>query len=227
MTDSSSVTDPTVDRAAVDGAVPLLGMIAYFQLAAFTRLAADSALAPTLGERLSLAGFARNSLDRVDRVALRIAELGGELQTTMRPFAGVLVEFDRRTEPASWSERMLKGFVGYNVADDFARVLAEALDPSSRRLIEDVMTDDGHAGMVVASLAVARKAEATLSPRLALWGRRLVGEALGVVQNVLADHREISRLLGAALPGDEPQQRLFARLTAEHTRRMDRLGLAA
>jgi hypothetical protein len=229
MTASSSpadTTDPDA-QATAERALPLLGMIAYFQLAAFTRLAADSSLAPTLAERLSMAGFARNALDRLDRVTRRIAELGGELQPTMRPFAGVLVEFDRRTEPSTWAERLLKGYVGYGVADDFAEALAEGLDPASRAVVDAVMVDDGHAGTVVAALSAAGQADATLAPRLALWGRRLVGESLGVVQGIVADHAEIARLLTVALPGDEPQQRLFARLTAEHTRRMDRLGLAA
>ncbi|MCB2177791.1 MAG: ferritin-like domain-containing protein [Actinomycetales bacterium] len=229
MSDSSSPagTVESEGPVAAERALPLLGMIAYFQLAAFSRFAADSTLAPTLAERLSMAGFARNALDRVDRVAQRIAELGGELQPTMRPFAGVLVEFDRRTEPSTWAERLLKGYVGYGVADDFAEALAEGLDPVSHSVVDAVMVDDGHAGTVVAALGAAGEVDATLTPRLALWGRRLVGESLGVVQGVLADHPEIVRLLSVALPGDEPQQRLFARLTAEHTRRMDRLGLAA
>lgn len=215
------------DAAPTERAVPLLGMIAYFELAAFTRLSADSALAPGLATRLELARFARSALDRVDRLATRIAELGGELTAAMPPFGGVLVEFDRRTEPATFDERLLKGFVGYQVADDFVRVLAEGVDEQTRSLVLAVMDDDAHAAMVVGALAQAKAGDPTLGPRLALWGRRLVGESLGVVQRVLADHPEIARLLSHALPGDEPQARLFARLTAEHTRRMDRLQLAA
>ncbi|MDO8108295.1 ferritin-like fold-containing protein [Isoptericola sp. b441] len=224
---SDSAPDTAAPAAPGDLALPLLGMIAYFQLAAFTRLAADSGLAPTLTQRLSLAGYARNALNRVDRVAGRIVELGGDPQSAMRPFAGVLVEFDERTEPSTWSERLLKSYVGYGVADDFARVLAEGLDPASREVVDEVMSDDGHGATVVAALEAAGADDATLSPRLALWGRRLVGESLGVVQRVLGAHPEVVRLLAGALPGDEPQSRLFARLTAEHTRRMDRLGLAA
>ena len=81
-------------------------------------------------------------------------------------------------------------------------------------------------GTLVAGSGTGR-ADATLAPRLALWGRRLVGESLNVVQHVLAQHAEIAALLSRSLPGDEPQARLFARMTAEHTRRMDRLGLPA
>lgn len=223
MTASST---PTRELSA-DRALPLLGMVAYSELAAFTRLAADSAIAPDLDGRLALAGFAGHALDHVYRITTRISELGGEARTTMGPFAGVLVEFDRRTQPSTWAERMLKAYVGYGVSDDFALVLSEGVEPTCRNLLADVMADHGHSGYVVGLLADAGALDATLAPRLALWGRRIVGESLGAVQGVLAAHPEIVDLLSRVLPGDEPQQRLFARLTAEHTRRMDRLGLAA
>ena len=74
-----------------------------------------------------------------------------------------------------------------------------------------------------------------LASRLALWGRRLVGEALSLVQSLLADRPSLSRLLATAIdqrfsederPADHTSW-LFGQLTAEHTRRMGRLGLAA
>ena len=77
-------------------------------------------------------------------------------------------------------------------------------------------------------IAGAGADDSTLDSRLALWGRRLVGEALSVVQRVLAENARMRDLLVQAL-GDEPageaQQKLFSMLTAEHTRRMERLGL--
>ncbi|NTW41900.1 MAG: hypothetical protein HGA44_18800 [Cellulomonadaceae bacterium] len=208
-----------------DAALPVLGMLAYGEVAAFTRLAADSAMAPSLTARLALARQAGLAVARLERVAVRVRELGGELEPVMAPFAGVLVEFDRRTPPSTWWERLLKGYVGYGVSDDFSRIVAQALDPVTRELVEDVLADQGEAAMVVESLAAAGAIDATLASRLALWGRRLVGESLGVVQNVLAHHPEIEALLERACPGADPQQKLFASLTAEHSRRMERLGL--
>lgn len=200
----------------------VLGMIAYGQLAAFSRLAADAALAPSLAQRLELSRLAGLALQRLDRISAHVAAEGGDLEPVMAPFAGALVEFDERTSPGSWWERLLKGYVGYGVADDFSRIVAQHLDPTTRDLVEHVLADAGHAGFVVEALAGAAGQDPTLASRLALWGRRLVGEALGVVQRVLADHPDVR-----ALVGDEPdaQQRLFASLTAEHSRRMERLGL--
>lgn len=231
---STGTTDRVADDVdlapvAVAHSLAVLGMVAFSELAAFSRLAADAAVAPSLGERLELSRLAAVALQRLDRVGARIAELGGELQPVMAPFEGVLVEFDERTVPSTWGERMLKGYVGYGVADDFGRIIGRSLDPRTAELIDSVLSDEGHARLVVDSLAQAATLDATLASRLALWGRRLVGEALGVVQGVIADHPELADLLGLAMadaPGTgDVQQRLFSALTAEHSRRMERLGL--
>lgn len=226
---SLSASDTHDDARGTDAALSVLGMLAYSELAAFSRLAADAALAPTLAQRLELSELARTALDRLDRVRARMVELGGDVETVMGPFAGALVEFDERTVPGTWWERLLKAYVGYGVSDDFCRVLAGPLDPTTRDLVLDVLGDDGHARLVVESLAEAGHADATLASRLALWGRRLVGESLGAVQRVLAQQpvmRDLMvRALGEEGPAGDVQQRLFARLTAEHSRRMERLGL--
>ncbi|MCL3859864.1 ferritin-like fold-containing protein [Actinotalea sp. K2] len=226
----SSTSAPPLSHDEVGRALAVLGMTASSELAAFSRLAADAALAPVLGQRLELSGLAGTALRRLERIGARVRELGGDLETVMAPFSGVLVDFDGRTVPSTWWERLLKAYVGYGIADDFSRIAAGALDPVTREIVLEVLTDDGHAQLVVDSLAAAGEQDPALASRLALWGRRLVGEALGVVQRLLADHAEMRDLLGAAIPsadGAEAQSRLFATLTAEHTRRMDRLGLTA
>ncbi|WP_149204323.1 ferritin-like fold-containing protein [Actinotalea subterranea] len=233
MTTVPPESPPTPSTSPVpvdqDACLAVLGMLAYSELAAFSRLAADAALAPDLGQRLELSRLAGVALTNLDAIRARVGELGGDLQPVMRPFAGVLVEFDGRTVPSTWWERLLKGYVGYGVADDFSRMVAQALDPQTRDLVVGVLSDDGHAQLVVDALARACVADPTLASRLALWGRRLVGEALGVVQNVVADHTELEALLERAMadvPGNgDAQQKLFAALTAEHSRRMERLGL--
>jgi hypothetical protein len=70
--------------------------------------------------------------------------------------------------------------------------------------------------------------------RLALWGRRLVGEMLSQAQRVAAERDALSRMLVGdleteGLPGFDLAEvgRMFARLTEAHTRRMQALGLSA
>ncbi|MFD6178118.1 hypothetical protein ACFWE7_13885, partial [Isoptericola sp. NPDC060282] len=81
-------------------------------------------------------------------------------------------------------------------------------------------------------LAEAASSDGVLAARLALWGRRVVGEALGLVPVLLAAHPQLAALAADAREaasdgGASPQAWLVSRLTAEHTRRMDRMGLAA
>lgn len=223
--------------SADPAALAVLGLLANSDLAAITRLAADAEVAPSVADRIALCHLAGAAAERLARVEARAAELGADLADVVAPFLGTFTDFDARTPSGTWWERLLKAHVGFGVEDDVARLLATGLDgedradAATRALVLAVLDDDRHAALVVARVTEATAGDPVLASRLALWGRRLVGEALGVVQRLVTDHPELRGLLERALPegtGDQPlQQRLFAVLTAEHTRRMDRLGLTA
>ena len=70
-----------------------------------------------------------------------------------------------------------------------------------------------------------------MAGRLALWGRRLVGEALSQAQRVAAERDALAALIigGVDRPGADLAEigRMLARLTDNHSRRMADLGLAA
>jgi len=241
---TGATTSPVATSAEPD-TIELLGLVAQLEDVAFARLAADAAEAPTTEQRLELSRFAAAAVERRERVLARIAELGADPVAALRQFDHVLDDFDARTQPATWWERLLKAYVGYGVADDFCRLAAEGLDPESRRVVLEVLDDASHAELAVAELDAAGGADDVLSARLALWGRRLVGEALGVVQRLLVQRPGLVRLVseGAAtehsVGGEQnagtdvvtapanPPTKLFGELTAQHTRRMSRLGLTA
>ncbi|CAM5291145.1 hypothetical protein SBADM41S_06809 [Streptomyces badius] len=66
--------------------------------------------------------------------------------------------------------------------------------------------------------------------RLALWARRLMGEALSQSQRVVADRDALSTMLvGGVADGFDLAEvgRMFSRITEAHTKRMAALGLAA
>lgn len=211
-------------------AIELLGLVAQLQLEAFTRSAEDSAVAPSLGERIALSRFAAAAVARRDRVIDRIAALGGDPLAAMGCFDHVLDDFDLRTSPSTWWERLLTSYVGYGVADDFCRIAAARLDETSRALVLDVLEDHSHADLAVAEIAAAGAGDDVLVARLALWGRRLGGEALGVVQALLGSRPALLRIAAGTdgyVEAGEASGKLFGELTAEHTRRMGRLGLTA
>ncbi|MBD8078241.1 ferritin-like fold-containing protein [Cellulosimicrobium arenosum] len=232
---TATLTSQADDDRGTGDAVDLLGLVAYTELASFGRLAGDAAHAPTLGQRLSLSRMAATMLERQHAVLDRATELGGHPETCMAAYEGMYDDFDGRTRPSTWWEGILKGYVGQGVADDFCLLAAQGLDERSRGVVVDALTVETAADRSAPVIGVAAADDPVLASRLALWGRRVVGEALGVVGSVLAERPALARLVADAMraaegePGDGPstQAWVFARLTAEHARRMDRLGLAA
>jgi hypothetical protein len=106
------------------------------------------------------------------------------------------------------------------------------IDPSSRELVNRVLADTGQAEFVVSAVRSAIAKDPKVAGRLALWGRRLLGEALSQGQRVAADRDALVALLvgrAGSAPGTDlaDMARMFVRLTDSHSRRMARLGLSA
>ncbi|BDZ41030.1 hypothetical protein GCM10025865_03290 [Paraoerskovia sediminicola] len=224
--------------ASVEDVRALLGLLAYTELTAFTRLAESSSQAPGLHERLRLARRASNAVERQEWVLARIEELGGDPEAEVAAFDRTYADYNDRTTPGSWWERLLKGYVGHGVADDFCRLAVDGLDDRSREVVLEVIRGGESDERSVAVLSAAAEADEVLASRLALWGRRLVGEALGVAQTLMTSRPALARLVadGAARRGvggvdpSSPAEHVpwvLGQLTAEHTRRMGRLGLTA
>jgi hypothetical protein len=120
-------------------------------------------------------------------------------------------------------------YVGDGFAADFYREVAAFVDADTRSLVHEVLADAGHADFVVGKVRTAIEADAKVAGRLALWGRRLVGEALSQAQRVAASRDALTSLLTGTVdrPGmDLPAiSRMFTRLVETHARRMSTLGL--
>jgi hypothetical protein len=211
--------------------VDLLGAIAYGEISAFERLAEDAKLAPTLEDKVSIASMAAAEFAHVSRINTRLAELGADPFEAMAPFVGAIDRFHEHTAPADWYEGLIKAYVGDGLANDFYREIAAYLDTDTRDLIVASLEDSGHAAFVVDRVRAAIAADHRLGGRLALWGRRLMGEALTQAQRVAADRDALSALLagGVDRPGLDLAAigRMFTRITERHAERMAELGLAS
>jgi hypothetical protein len=218
-------------RAAV---VDLLGVLAYGELSAFVRLAADAALAPRIGDEAQLAGMAVAEFRHFVSLRDRLSELGVDPEAAMGPFVAAIDGFHESTAPADWLEGLMKAYVGDGVSADFYREVATFLDSATKDLVLEVLADTGHSAFVVTTVREAIAADPRVAGRLALWGRRLMGEMLSQAQRTAAERDALSNLLvggigGSGLPGFDLAEvgRMFARLTEEHTRRMRALGMSA
>ncbi len=218
--------DPRYRAAVVD----LLGVLAYGELAAFERLAEDAKLAPTLADKAELASMASAEFQHFERLRNRLSEIDEDPTAAMEPFAAALDDFHRLTAPSDWLEGLIKAYVGDSIASDFYREVAVRLDSDTRALVLGVLDDTGHSGFAVEKVRTAIEADPRVGGRLALWARRLMGEALSQAQRVVAERDALSMMLvGGVAEGFDLAEvgRMFSRITEAHTKRMAALGLAA
>jgi hypothetical protein len=223
------VTDegPETPAAAGDGVLDLLGLIAYAELVAFFRLSDDAALAPTLADKPALAEMAVAEFGHFQLLRGRIEALGADVDEAMAPFVPALDAFHARTAPSDWLESLIKAYVGDGIAADFYRTVATLLDADTEALVLEVLADTGHSAFVIDRVRAAIAADPRVAGRLALWARRLVGEAFGQAQRVAAEREPLARLLadGSHQLGD--LGRMFSSLTDAHEDRMSALGLSS
>ena len=231
MTESSgegaslALEDPLYRAAVID----LLAVIAYGEISAFERLAEDAKLAPTLEDKVAIASMATTEFSHVALLRDRLVELGADPFAAMAPFRGAIDLFHAHTAPSDWYEGLIKAYVGDGLAADFYREIAAYLDARTRDLIVASLTDAGQSQFVIDRVRSAIAADPRLGGRLALWGRRLMGEALTQAQRVAAERDALTALLagGVDRPGLDLAAigRMFARITELHANRMAELGL--
>jgi hypothetical protein len=219
--------DPGYRAAVVD----LLGVLAYGELSAFERIAADAAMAPTLSDTVALSGMAAAEFRHYEELSRRLRDLGVDPLVAMEPFRTPLDDFHAHTKPSDWLEGLVKAYVGDGIGLDFYREIAVRLDPQTQELVLHVCEDLGQSAFIIEAVRTAIDQDPRVAGRLALWGRRLVGEALSQAQRVAAERDALSSLLvgGVDRPGADLAEigRMLARLTENHSRRMAEMGLAA
>jgi hypothetical protein len=223
----TELDDPAYHAAVVD----LLGVLAYGELSAFERLVSDAGGAPSVLDKVALSRMAVAEFHHFERLRERLQELGVDPERAMEPFRPALDGFHRSTAPSSWLEGLVKAYVGDGIGQDFYTEIAEYLDPETRELVIDVMGDLGHSAFVVDRVRAAIAADPGVAGRLALWGRRLVGEALSQAQRAAAERDSLDALFlgspsrpGIGLGGVGA---IFQRIIERHSARMKSLGLAA
>jgi len=236
------MTDPTTtspvdpfpeqdDPGGLPAVVDLLAVLAYGELTAFERLADDASLAPTIADKAALATMAVAEFHHFVVLTDRLRALGVDPDAAMEPFVAPYQDFHRRTAPGDWLEGLVKAYVGDGIATDFYREVSAFVDAGTRELVQEVLADSGHSEFAVDRVRAAIERDPRVGGRLALWGRRLVGEALSQAQRVAAERDALSALLvgGVDRPGADLGEigRMFARLTDAHTKRMQNLGLSS
>ena len=198
----------------------LLGAVAYGELSASTRLAADAERAPDLAGRAELVGLAGVELDHYRRVCDHLAAHDVDAVAAMAPFVAPLDAFTRRTEPHDWAESLVVAHLGRGLATDLQLDLATGWEGPTGELVREVAPDPGHEAFAAREVRVLC-ADPRVRARLSMWGRRLLGETLAAATAVVAEHPGAAELVGAG----GGRAALFKRLKSRHGKRMQVLGL--
>jgi hypothetical protein len=217
------LTDPRYRAAIVD----LLGAIGYGEISACERLTEDAGRAPSLADKLELLQLANAQFAKVGPMLDGLRELGADPYAAMAPFQAPIDAFHEHTAPADWWESLVKAYVGDNLVRDFYREFAVHLDPATRSIIEATLVED-RSEFVVDRVRAGIEADHLIAGRLALWGRRIMGEALTQTQHVAAERDTLSEVLAGDVIGTLDLATIadiFGRITQRHIERMGKLGL--
>ena len=200
--------------------VPFLAQVAYFELAVFESLTRAVTAAPTLEAKEGLSAAAGEALAKHHGLVAELRKKKVDPAFEMEPFAPAIDRFEQLTIGRDWYEMLLGVYLTAGFLDDFFVRLVPGLPKALAGRVEILLETDRSAEAIVVLLKQGIEADPTLSSRLAVWGRRLVGDTQLVARSAL--HMSGNR--------DDDEQRIepvFTDLIAAHSRRMDELGLTA
>ncbi len=203
----------------------LFALLAYGEVAAFYRLTEEARMAPNLHGRINMASMAAAEMNHYEVLRDALERRGVDIVPAMTRYASALENYHRLTTPSTWLEALVKTYVGDALAADFYLEIADVMPDEVADVVRSVLSETGHSQFVVAEVRAAVTASDRQRHRLALWSRRLLGEAITQAQFVLADHDELVELVMAG-GGLSQMTDFFDRLQKTHASRMQELGLA-
>lgn len=198
----------------------MLGLTAYLKLELYEAAARGISGASTLQSKEILASVAGETLQQHQQLTAEIRRRGEDPHIVMQAFTPVINEYVERIESSDWHQHVLSIYLVSGLFDGFFASLAGGIKDGFRSEVVKILRDNAGRDVLAALLASELEQDPLLGHRLSLWGRRLVGDTLLISQQVLtlSDHR---KFVASEI---DP---IFTELTADHTRRMDDLGLTA
>jgi hypothetical protein len=214
-----------------------LGQLAYLLLSNFEILTNELKYSPTTSYKAELSEAAAKSFEKYRTISKSLSALGIDATDAMDPFTERIDTFHSRTAGIDWYESIIKVYLVSGLLDDFYKRLAVGLNSEQRESVEKALSDKTFEKFAKKVLVEGMQDNPQLESRLALWGRRLMGDVLlevraafdnrklaGVTKTerlTLEQEREINLVSYSKI---EP---LVTEMIGAHTLRMDAIGLTA
>lgn len=214
-----------------------LGQLTYLQLSQFEILTNELKFAPTTSYKAQLSEAAAKSFEQYRALAKQLAALGVDPTDAMDPYADRIATLQSRLSGTDWYETIIKIYLVHGLLNDFYRRLAVGLHADLRAAVEKALADKTFEKYAVKVLTESMKDDAQLSSRLALWGRRLMGDVLLELRATFDNRKLAGVTKGTKLTLDQEREvnlaaysklePLVSELIAAHSLRMVALGLTA
>lgn len=215
-----------------------LGNLAYLQLSSFEILTKELKFSPTTLAKTQLSEAAAKSFDKYRVISRLLAKQGIDVTDAMDPYTDRIDVFHSRTTGTDWYENVIKVYLTMGMLDDFYSRLAAGLPAEMRDAVEKALADKTIDKFAKVVLRDAMDENPQLAARLALWGRRLMGDVILELRAVLDNQALVGiRKRGLTLDADDERrvaieaysrlEPLVSELIGAHSMRMDALGLAA
>lgn len=214
-----------------------LGQLAYLQLANFEILTAALKYSPNTQYKAELSEAAARSFDKYRQLSKKLVELGADPAAEMNPFKERIAMFHSNTIGLDWYEVVVKVYLTSGLLDDFYMRLASGLEDELQGEIEKALKDKTFEKFAKRVLTEEIAADPVLGSRLALWGRRLMGDVLLELRAAF-DNRKLAHVPKGKTLSVEEENRvnleaysklepLISELTGSHSSRMEVIGLVA
>lgn len=214
-----------------------LGQLAYLQLSQFEILTNELKYSPNTEYKAQLSEAAAKSFEKYRLIAKKLSQQGIDATDAMDPFVERIETFHSLTAPTDWHESIIKVYLVSGMLNDFYSRLAVGLDVTTRNEVTKALADKSFEKFAVAVLQESMETDPQLASRMALYGRRLMGDVLlelratfdnrklaGVPKSKILTAEEEREVNLAAYAKIEP---LITELNGAHSLRMDVLGLTA
>lgn len=202
------------------------GIVPFLSLSALTELylyeAATQAVlgAKNLAAKGALADVAAGALTKHKAFASELRRRGHQVDAEMGAYVPLLEQYTSRIRADDWHQHVLSVLLVGGMLEDFMASLAGGVKDSYAKTAAETLSDHTSQAALHQLLAAEIAADPQVADKLALWGRRLVGDTLLLAQNIL----QLSERKQFVVSEMDP---IFSEITGDHMRRMDSLGLTA